>query len=162
MAYKSGFEQQRLQTERLADEHGIDVLRQIAMRHRDPQVVAGFYCLVFQRMFETALERAQRRPRHDNETEWLLSLTKKILDDAQLEALPRANVEADLSAILDGNVDDISYVPSSLVVRNLQFIRASVARARANLHHRGPVWLKLAVALTVLAGAAAVVWGTYK
>lgn len=161
MARGAEFERQRLLTERLADEQGVEVLRQIAVRFGDPGVVAGFYCLVFQQIFEQGLRRAHRRARDEDAAGWVLALTKQILDEADEDSLPHAGVEPDLATMLAGGVDAIDHVPPSLIVRNVQFIRASFARARANLHHRGPAWLKLAVTLTVLFGAAAVVWGAY-
>ncbi len=158
MGSQAEFEKQRLLAERLADEYGVDVLREIVSRWNDPEAVAGLYCLVFQQVFETGMRRRQRRIRGENPLPWLLGIVDHL---AQTENPPRMSVEEDLVALCAAEPAAIEAVPPSLIVRNAQFIRATAARAQANLHHRGPVWLKLAITLTVVLAVAAVVWGGF-
>lgn len=54
---------------------------------------------------------------------------------------------------------ETSSIPSGLIIRTSQMMRANIAKNEALRHHRGPVWAQVGAAATVLVGLAGIAYG---
>ncbi|QQE77042.1 hypothetical protein [Alicyclobacillus sp. SO9] len=162
MKRSSSMDAKKQEMDRLIAAYGNEVLAELRQITSDNRQIESAYYRTFLSVFNQLQSRYGRKQLQKSPRFTIQATTVKVVKRVLAEespSLPGEHPANEAGAVSpeNGELDN-----ARLIFRLEQLLRAAMIESEASRHHRGPVWTSYAVALTLVIGVSAVIFGAYQ